>query len=367
MYAVFVIPVLKLSGAERVVIELARRLPAHGIATSIISLEDDRTPLGEQLRGEGLVVSGLRLSRRRSLACATALLARLPQERPLTINAHLFHANFAARLAAARMPPDDRAQVRVVTTIQVVERRFRPWQFWLDRWTAAYGDAEVCISRAVERFQRARTGLPKNYFRLIESGIDLQRFTPSAPRPFGAHVVSVGRLDVQKNYPLLLRAWQRVEAALPAARLTIAGDGPEAARLRRLAAKLGLRNVSLPGFVADVPALMQSADVYAQPSAWEGFGLTVAEAMACALPVIVTDVDSLPELVTHECTGLVLPSVAERWSDALLSLLRDEPRARALGQAAAIEARTRFDAARMAAAYAALFRALHNAPPTTLE
>ena len=66
----FVLPVLQPAGAERIVAELAKRLPAHGFATSVVCLEDETAPIGEELKAAGIEVKGLHLSRRRTLSCA---------------------------------------------------------------------------------------------------------------------------------------------------------------------------------------------------------------------------------------------------------------------------------------------------------
>lgn len=358
-HVLFVLPVLKAAGAERIVVELATRLPVHGFATSVLCLEDERETLGAELAAAKIPVDGLRLSRRRTIACAREIARRLPAQRPLIVHSHLFHANLAARLAYKRLEKKSRAGVHVVGTVHVAERRFRPWQFMLDRATAGFARAEVCVSRAVAEFQRDKTGLPAEFFRVIENGIDLQKFGP-APRLSGENrVVAVGRLDPQKDFSTLLRAWKIVSAAEPNARLTIAGDGPEAQELKQLAATLGLSNVEFPGFVTDVPALLKKARVYAQPSAWEGFGLTVAEAMATALPVVVSDADSLPELVAHERTGLVVPKGdASALARAILRLLSDRALSEKFGAAARAEAKARFSVERMVADYAAFFRGL---------
>jgi glycosyltransferase involved in cell wall biosynthesis len=356
----FVLPVLEPAGTERVVAELARRLPTRGFSTAVICLEDERAAVGKELVASNVTVEGLRLWRRRTLACAKALARRIAERRPSVINAHLFHANIATRLALKRLAPAQRERTPLISTIHVAERRFRPWQFLFDRITASHSHCEVCVSRAVARFQRERTGLPESFFRVIENGIDVTRFAgPDRPlRKAGeGHVVSVGRLDPQKDFPTLLRAWKMVEEQCPHAHLTIAGSGSEEDRLRALGGALKLERAQFIGFINDIPKLLREADIYAQPSAWEGFGLAVAEAMAAGLPAIVSDADSLPELVTHEKTGWVVPKGnAAALASALTTLLNDPAQAARLGLAARADAATRFSVERMVDDYAALFQ-----------
>jgi glycosyltransferase involved in cell wall biosynthesis len=375
---VFVLPVLEPAGAERIVAELARRLPKLGFDTAVLCLEDERAPIGVELSAAGIPVAGLRRSRRSTLTCARELAGKFRELKPEIVHAHLFHANMATRFARLKLNPDENERIRLINTVHVAERRFRPWQFYMERKTAVHAQCEVCVSQAVAEFQRKRTKLPKDFFRVIENGIDLAKFTPPLEKggqggvsrktatppdpPFsrgGERVVSVGRLDPQKDYPTLLRAWKKVSARFPAATLTIAGDGPERKALGRLCRKLALERVDFAGFVKDIPSLLRSADLYVQPSAWEGFGLAVAEAMATALPVIVSDADSLPEIVAHDRTGLVVPKgkpVAQ--AAAMIELLGDLPRARKLGRAAREEALNRFSVERMVEEYAKLYREL---------
>src|SRR5581483_1240677 len=82
--------------------------------------------------------------------------------------------------------------------------------------------------------------------------------------------------------------------------LVVLGEGPERPRLE------GPR-VYLPGRVPDVAAWLRRASVYIQPARWEGFGLAVLEAMICGLPVVATNVSSLPELVVDGVTGVLVP------------------------------------------------------------
>ena len=359
-----VLPVLDPSGAERVVAELAKRLPALGFPVSVLCLEDETAPIGIELKNAGISVSGLRLSRRASFRCGEAIarhIRGMQLNRPLIVCSQLFHANIAARLAAKKLSASERKSVYFLSAIQVAERRFRPWQFWFDRVTAKYACYEICVAKSVASFQRKRTNLPATFFKVVENGNDL---APYAALPAlrerresdALRVVSVGRLNKQKDYPTLLRAWERVEQSLPRARLEIAGSGPEESRLKALAAKLKLQRVAFAGFCSDVPGFLDGADLYVQSSAWEGLPLSVFEAMAAGRPVIASAVDSVPDMIENGRTGILF----ERGNDAelasrMVDLANDFPRAQALGFAAREMALKRFSADRMAAEYAALF------------
>lgn len=357
-HVLLVLPVLQPAGAERIVAELAKRLPAHGFSTSVIALEDEREAIGRELVAAGVPVSGLRLSRRRTWSCARELRSMLPRQRPLIVQSMLFHANIAARVAVA--PLVHRDGIVVISGVQVPDRRFRPWQFWLDRWTAPDAAGEVCLSRCVAEFQQRKTGLPASFFPVIYNGVDTDLFIPPAePRPAGAHVISVGRLNQQKDFPTLLRAWRIVENAMPEAQLSIVGEGPERRRLEGLIAALELRSARLLGFHADVVPLLHQAHVYAQTSAWEGTPLTLVEAMSCGLPSVVTDADTMPEIVDHGRAGLVVPKASpEPLAEAILALLRDPQRARGMGTFARQRAVERFSVREMVAGYAELYRQL---------
>jgi glycosyltransferase involved in cell wall biosynthesis len=367
-----ILPVLNPSGAERVVAELAKRLPALGFPTSVLCLEDETAAIGVELKNAGIPVSGLRLTRRQSFACGGAIARHIRSMEltgPLIICSQLFHANIAARIAAMRLPETVRKRVHILAAIQVTERRFRPWQFWFDRLTAKYACYEICVAKSVAHFQREKTGLPAAFFKVIENGNDLSRYaalnaSPSRRAAGEFRVVSVGRLNKQKDYPTLLRAWKHVEQSMPGARLGIAGNGPEESRLKTLAAELNLKRVSFAGFCSDVPAFLNHADLYVQSSAWEGLPLSVFEAMAAGLPVIASAVDSLPDMIEDGVNGVLFECGNDKELAAkIVDLLDDRARSKSIGHAAREMALKRFSADRMTAEYAALFKQVLSEHP----
>jgi glycosyltransferase involved in cell wall biosynthesis len=179
-------------------------------------------------------------------------------------------------------------------------------------------------------------------------GIDVDRFCPTAgvrdPR-----VITIG--TVKGLYPkygvdLLIRAFakvrQRPSASVSDAasklKLRIVGDGSERSKLAALVVDLGLEGVtSFTGRVPhhEVPAQLNSMDIYvaASRSDSESFGVAVLEASACGLPVVVSDVGGLPEVVRHEQTGLVVPREnVSALADALRRLIEDAGLRQQLGQ-----------------------------------
>jgi glycosyltransferase involved in cell wall biosynthesis len=107
-------------------------------------------------------------------------------------------------------------------------------------------------------------------------------------------LLGVGRLNPQKDYPTLFRAVAKVRQYRKV-RLIVLGEGPDRSSLERLSDQLGISDIlAMPGFVDNPYAYMRQARLFVLSSRWEGFGLVVAEAMACGCPVLSTDCPSGP-------------------------------------------------------------------------
>lgn len=145
----------------------------------------------------------------------------------------------------------------------------------------------------------------------IPNGVEIDKIQRSAEEPVqapGRFVVAVGRLEHQKGFDILLRAFADGAAARDVS-LVILGEGPERAALEQLSAALGIGDrVQMPGAVLNPWAYVRRAEAFVLSSRWEGFGNVIIEAMACGTPVVVTGCDYGPsEIVQPERTGLVVP------------------------------------------------------------
>ncbi|MDF2977056.1 MAG: putative glycosyltransferase [Actinomycetospora sp.] len=167
------------------------------------------------------------------------------------------------------------------------------------------------------------------------------------------HVVFLGRIWDKKGAFDLLEAWAKAVSDAPAGtRVTLAGDG-EHDRARETARDLGVAgSVTVHDWLSadGVAALLADADVLALPSENEGQPMVVLEAMSRGLAVLATHVGGIPELVTHDVEGLLVPPHdVPALADALGVLLADAGRRRALGDAALARARAEFAAEAVAA------------------
>jgi glycosyltransferase involved in cell wall biosynthesis len=149
----------------------------------------------------------------------------------------------------------------------------------------------------------------------------------------------VGSLIQRKNLPVLLQAFQQAAREMENIRLVLVGRGPEEAKLRQEAQSLGIdKFVEFAGFVTEAQKIgyYANSDLLVSASGLEGFGLAVGEAMACGLPVVVTNAGSLPELVVDGESGLVVPvDNSMALGAAIVRLLQNPELAASLGRAGA--------------------------------
>ncbi|MFM7185963.1 MAG: glycosyltransferase family 4 protein [Planctomycetota bacterium] len=153
-------------------------------------------------------------------------------------------------------------------------------------------------------------GVDPALVRVINNGVDLTEFADAAPHPHPRpYILSVGSLVPHKGFDVLIRG----HAALPAGSpdLLLAGAGPEAGSLRRLAAELGVGDrVHLLGIVTgrEKVALYRSAVCFVCPSRREPFANVILEAFASGLAVVATDVGGNCEMIRHGVNGLLVPA-----------------------------------------------------------
>ncbi len=375
---VHVITGLGQGGAESVLWRLAT-FPGQEVEHIVVSLTDDGI-YGERLRAAGVTVHALGMPRGRiTLGGFMALRRLIAGARPDAVQTWMYHADLIGGLAARL------AGVRAVAwgirnSGAHLERSSRSARMVLRACALLSGvlpGAIVCAAQdAAER--HAAKGYRRDRMVVISNGYDLSRYAPDAAARARVRaqwgldgdvpvIGCVARWDPLKDHANLLRAVAALvrdgrdaglRCVLVGRGMTI--DNPE---LMALVDKLGLRErLVLAGPSDDVPAVMNGLDLHVLSSCAEGFPNVVAEAMACGVYCVVTDVGDAAYIVGD--TGVVVPpEQPEALARGIETALRDvasRGQGRA-GEAGRARVLANFDLARMVRDYTAVWRRLSGA------
>jgi glycosyltransferase involved in cell wall biosynthesis len=208
--------------------------------------------------------------------------------------------------------------------------------------------------------------------RVVHNGIVPLEPAPLAPRlaefaAAGPLIVAVSELFARKGVPVLLEAMTAILAEHPAARLIVAGDGPDRAAAEAARDRFGVgERVLLAGHVDDVAGLLAAADVFVNPALAESFPYGILEAMSLARPCVVTDAGGSAEAIIDGRSGRVVPTGdPAALAAAVRDLIDDPATARRYGEAAAARVRERFTREQMIAGTEAAYAELLERRPSS--
>lgn len=334
-------------GTERVVWELATRLPAHRFAVRVwLSPAPALDEFAAALAAHGLPVERVaEVDSRWDLRGMVDTWSKLRRAKPDVLHVHhVWPAadRYLATLARAAGVP------RLVVTEHIVGESHSGGQRALKRDELARADAVTAVCGAVADTLVRDYGVARERVRVVPNGADLpdeeaeaplarqwrERFAAGLIRPLW---VVAARLEEQKGHAVLLDALAEVWKRGLDFTLAVAGDGSLRGALEERARQLGLeKRVHFLGALDDLGPLLAAADAVVLPSRWEGLPLTLLEAMARARPVIASAVGGVPEVVVHGENGWLVPAGdVAALADALEIFHRKTDRATRLGRAAA--------------------------------
>ncbi|MBI4369647.1 MAG: glycosyltransferase [Elusimicrobia bacterium] len=290
--------------------ETAERLHRQGIA--VWTKNESRLAPGPQSGWKGLIE-----------------IAR--QFHPDIIHTFLFKANISGRVLSRLIKP----RPKVISSVRVWDNRAAPLA--LERATARWCDCIVFNSFWVADCYSQVTYLDPWKKRVIANA--LSREFAKSPQfqmrretraelgigPDEFFILGAGRLDRQKGFEYLIKAFALAATKIFHTKLLIAGDGPLKNSIGLAISKSGLTSkIRLLGYQPDAARLMASCDVFILPSLWEGSPNVVLEAWNAGAPVIATSVCGTPELIEDGRNGLLVPPAdASRLAEAIVKLAVD--------------------------------------------
>jgi glycosyltransferase involved in cell wall biosynthesis len=334
MRIALLVPTLEIGGVERVFANLANGLYQCGTEVDLVVCRaggDMGMVLEKDIHVFGLESDHMMRSVPK---VAKYLLARKP-EAMITAMTHCSAAAVVARTIAHQktkiIATEHNTMSRIVANTSGLKYHLMP--LW-GRWALNSADSIVAVSHGVADDLSAQTGILRKRFQVIYNPVITEALYSAAEAPvehpwFQAGeppvILAVGRLDKQKDFPMLIRAFRLVRNRRPA-RLMILGEGPDRGRIEQVVYETGLtKDVALPGFERNPYRFMNRAAVFASSSQWEGFGVALVEALAVGVPVVSTNCTHGPsEILCNGKFGTLVPvGDHEAMAQALLDALNN--------------------------------------------
>lgn len=314
-------------GAQRVALNTVRLLDKGRFSAVVCSFGTDET-LAAEFRAAGAEVLCLGARRYLDLRAWRCLAAWLSASRPDLVQTNLPELSVPVRLLALFLPG-----VRVIHAVHN-PLSSEPW-YWrlLNLATLPLCRRVVFCSQSMRDTEPAARLLALGRGRVVRNGVE--RAAGPAARglrgvlgigPGEKVICCIARLSRQKGQDVLIRALAMLLARGRAVRLLLAGDGEDRERLEALAAGSGAAGkVIFLGRRPDAGSILSACDIYAAPSRWEGFGLSLGEAMLAGLPCVATGIPGHADLLTDGVTGLAVPPGDAAALAAGIDRLIDDP------------------------------------------
>jgi glycosyltransferase involved in cell wall biosynthesis len=299
----YLITGLRLGGAEHQLLILAKNMRKKGNDVEVVSMESGGV-MKAQFHDEGIVVHELAIKKVGSLRSGYSAFKKIVIDfNPDVIHSHMIHANLFGRVFKLF-----NSKYRLINTAHnIKEGGFAMMKAYA--LTKSLPEWSTNVSKeAYDHF------LSKGYFAserssYLPNAIDTDKFKPDDDNLGLLHAelkldakafiyLSAGRLEHQKNYPMLLRAFTLVRREVGNGYLVIAGEGQEEAMLKKLSVDLKINAfVRFLGRRNDMSALLNNCCCFVLSSDYEGFGMVVAEAMAVGKSVVATDSGGVKEVM----------------------------------------------------------------------
>jgi glycosyltransferase involved in cell wall biosynthesis len=284
--------------------------------------------------------------------------------RPDVVHGHMVHANLMARVL--------RLFVKVPALISTIHNIYEggPLRMAGYRLTNRLVDHVTIVSEAAaDRFVNEKI-VPRSLLTVVPNGVDIDRFRnlPTGTRQEMRRSLgidqafvwlAVGRFEIAKDYPNLLRAFAPIHQHDPEAVLLLVGRGSLKEQTAALVEELKLGDrVRFLGVRHDVAEVMSAADGYVMSSAWEGMPMVLLEAAAAALPIVATSVGGNREVVLDQESGYLVPARDSAALSAAMRRLMDLPehQRRAMGERGRAHVETRYGLHRVAEQWEGLYR-----------
>lgn len=326
-----VIPNFALGGAETMCENLIYALAHNGHSVSVISLYTEHTPITKRLESNGFQVTYLDKKPGLDVGMIRKLANVLKKEEPDVVHTHLDCIKYA--VPAARIVGIKNC---VHTVHNMANKEAAGLAMRINRVFYKFGwSIPVALSSEVQKTIAEYYMLEKKSIPVIYNGIDLAKCVPKFD--YTLHnpitITHIGRFSEQKNHIGLIDSFFKLHQMYANTMLLLVGDGVLRASIEEYVNSKNLSDcVLFLGYQNDVFPILHDTDIFVLPSWYEGFPMTIIEAMASGVPVIASEVGGVPDMIAHNQNGKVVPCDPNLVFEACMELIENEGIREYLGQ-----------------------------------
>ncbi len=320
-----------LYGAERVILNLAQDADTLSFVGALHNAHNPHLEMIDEAQKMGLRTAVFNSRGRIDLKTIFDIKKFLRDNQIDILHTHNYKSDIVGFWAALL------GKTKWVATNHVWHGLDRKLRFYekIDAFVLRFAARVVAVSNEIKEDLVAQN-IPAEKVQVIDNGIDIDQF--SRPRSveelkedLGIHkddvvVTIVGRLSPEKGHETFLKAAKDVLARKKSVKFLVVGDGPISDELRAMAAKLGLNgHVTFTGARKDMDGIYAVSDLMVNASSIEGLPMTILEAMAAKVALIVTPVGAVPKVIQYGINGVIFPTGDALGLSKEICLLIDEP------------------------------------------
>lgn len=299
-HIVHIIPTLTRGGAERLVVDICNKLDRRFFTCSIIVFSHN-VPLANDLYKD-VMLHVVNKTKKFDLSFLKELKKLLKVIKPDIVHTHLSGSDVWGSRVAKKL------NIPVISTEHSLNSNELRIHNYLKTKSIKYIDYHVAISQAVANDMALRYVIDQDKISIIYNGVDTQRFTslPNIKKISDkAKIAVIGRLEKEKGHKQLIHSLLELDRG--SYQVSIVGEGSLRRELQALVISYGLsKYIKFIGHHDNISSIYKRNEVVIIPSISEGFGLVAVEAMAAGRVVIASDVDGLPEVITHNNNGFLV-------------------------------------------------------------
>lgn len=347
-------------GAENMMPPLLRQLNEKGIESRVCVLQVRKgNPIADEIRKLGIQVDVVQMANLRDFGSLPGLLKYVREYRPDLIHTQLEASDIFGTLISKILHIPSVTTLHTLDVKPKLKRSY--WRNLIRRKILSSFSTRIVTVSDITRKHYTDLGIRKNKMITLYNGINLDRFgyfrknRANKASIFGIPadsmvVTTVAVLREAKGIQYMLNALPLILSRLPNLYYVIAGDGDYRGSLENIARSRGLeRHVKFLGHRSDIPEILSATDLFVFPTLTDALPTVLFEAMAVGVPIVSAGVGGVPEILTHDLTGLLVPPAdAEALAEACLRVLTDGNLACRFSASAVETVEDRFDVRKQA-------------------